>query len=253
MRLADFRKGAPLQKSALRLERIFWPHRSRETCEDKGTAAAKFILNSGGFVRKYYHPIKNIPPTERSTGRLGEIDSLGVDLLLFPYGPFCFPWQFKFRKCDLETHHLKYPYINGRVIRTDETVNAVAGDMKTAYYESARTFFIKRSCVPRGTPMLDYTGKPTWLRDSALRDILLKRNNLVAHYHGGLRDKEIQRLGFTGIVFLRNGFSLFLRRQFPDLPLPFGPALLLPAAKRPQKDADEIVRFIERRGKELSL
>lgn len=219
----------PLYKPALETEHV-------------GTDAAR-VLRDDGLISAFYHP------------RHGEeIDCLGVDLILFLNGPFCFTWQLKSMRHDLPTHFLNYPYISGKFLDKDrETKASVANEFLGVMHESAVKFFSKQSCVPSGVYTRNAVKKRTWQRQTPLRDALMKRSSLVAHYHDAMRHQEMQKLGFTGLVFLRNGFGLFLRRNYRDLRRAHAFALHLPKDQNPRKDADEIVRFIGENGKSLAL
>lgn len=215
--------------------------------ERLATATAK-IFRENGRIWNYYQPEKNL------ADKFGELDALGVDLVLFLMDTFCLPLQFKSSSGALPTHYLNYPYISARVIREGNTTKFIGEYFETLLRNAAQSFFTKESCVPEFLPIENGAKKNILLEESRLRSALMRRSPLIAHYHRAFRGQEIeQRLGFTGLVFLRNGLGLFLRRQRSGLPAPFASAFPLPKESRPKYDAEQIVDFIERQGRLLSF
>jgi hypothetical protein len=203
--------------------------------EHRATKGSAFLCAQSEFYTGYYHPKKS-----------KELDSLGVDLLTFLANCLNFPTQVKSRYFDLATHYRNYPYIHGIALNGDRDIAKIGLNLGKTITEHGEKFFTLTSCVP--TDMHGGKEKHTQCRESQLLSALTDREPMVAYYHEALRGGEIRGLGATGLIFLRNGFALFLRREIKDLPASGVPHLLLPTHFDARGDAAAIVSFIRETG-----
>lgn len=204
--------------------------------EHRVTKGSALLCEQSKFYTGHYHPQKS-----------KELDTLGVDLLTFLRNGLSFPTQVKSRYFDLKTHYRNYPYIHGVALNGDRDIAQIALKLDNAMTEHGEKFFTLESCVP--PEIHGGREKHVWRKSSPLLSALSAREPLVAYYHEVLRGGEIWHLGVTGLVFLRNGFVLFVKRPFKSLPernVP--PCLLLPPRPDTEKDSAVISSFIRKAG-----
>ena len=201
--------------------------------EHKGTEAGKVLKNKGGLVVDVLHANKNL-----------EIDSLGVDLVLFLTNGLAFPIQVKPSDKYLQGHYDKYPYIYATVVSNGRRVEDLAQEFEEVVHAHAHRFYELQSCVPNWAREPEYLR----LRPSPVLSALTKKSLLVANYHeanihpsGKPEKNELRTLGFTGLAFLRNGFALFIRRESSDLPPAQLPGITIPAGLDPEAEAELIL------------
>lgn len=217
-----------------------------EITEHKGTEAGKFLKSQGRLVVDVFHANKN-----------REVDSLGVDVALFLQNNFLFPVQVKAGSASLPIHYGKYPYIYATAVGKRTRIEDLALEYEQEIRAHAKAFFKLKSCIPRDMKVRQ-KAKDIWDWPSPILSALQEKSPLVAKYHEAYKHNgdspgknELRNLGFTGIVFLRNGFALLIRRESPDLPPPQFPGLTIPSGLSPSSEADLIVEAIRTSAREF--